>query len=77
MRYASSAMTQMSAELEESAHVCGASWWQTFRRVIFEQFENGQFTLLAAIGVLMVLILVVLVFVAYRIGATVGLRTDD
>lgn len=118
MRYATSAMTQMSAELEESAHVCGASWWQTFRRVllplasggilagwvyilivsfrelsstillyspgnevlsvlIFEQFENGQFTLLAAIGVLMVLILVVLVFVAYRIGASVGLRTDD
>lgn len=118
MRYATSAMTQMSAELEESAHVCGASWWQTFRRVllplasggilagwvyilivsfrelsstillyspgnevlsvlIFEQFENGQFTLLAAMGVLMVLILVVLVFVAYRIGASVGLRTDD
>jgi iron(III) transport system permease protein len=118
MRYASSAMTQLSAELEESAQVCGASWWQTFRRVllpltsggivagwiyilvvsfrelsssillyspgkevlsvlIWEQFENGKFTLLAAIGVLMVAILVVLVLVAYRIGAGVGLKTDD
>jgi iron(III) transport system permease protein len=118
MRYASAAMTQLSAELEESAHVCGASWWQTFRRVllpltsggivagwiyilvvsfrelsssillyspgrevlsvlIWEQFENGNFTLLAAIGVLMVSILVVLVLVAYRIGAGVGLKTDD
>jgi iron(III) transport system permease protein len=118
MRYAGSAMTQLSAELEESAHVCGASWWQTFRRVllpltstgiiagwiyilivsfrelsssillyspgkevlsvlIWEQFENGKFTLLAAIGVLMVAILVVLVLIAYRIGAGVGLKTDD
>jgi iron(III) transport system permease protein len=118
MRYAGAAMTQLSAELEESAQVCGASWWQTFRRVllpltsaglvagwiyilvvsfrelsssillyspgkevlsvlIWEQFENGRFTLLAAIGVLMVAILVVLVLVAYRIGAGVGLKTDD
>lgn len=118
MRYATAAMTQLAAELEESAHVCGASWWQTFRRVllpltsggivagwiyilvvsfrelsstillyspgkevlsvlIWEQFENGKFTLLAAIGVLMVAILVVLVLVAYRIGAAVGLKTDD
>jgi iron(III) transport system permease protein len=118
MRYASAAMTQLSNELEESAQVCGASWWQTFRRVllpltsggivagwiyilvvsfrelsssillyspgkevlsvlIWEQFENGKFTLLAAIGVLMVAILVVLVLVAYRIGAGVGLKTDD
>lgn len=118
MRYATSAMTQLSAELEESAQVCGAGWWQTFRRVllpltssgivagwiyilvvsfrelsstillyspgkevlsvlIWEQFEDGKFTLLAAIGVLMVAILVVLVLVAYRIGAGVGLKTDD
>jgi iron(III) transport system permease protein len=118
MRYATSAMTQLSAELEESAQVCGASWWQSFRRVllpltssgvlagwiyilvvsfrelsstillyspgkevlsvlIWEQFEDGKFTLLAAIGVLMVAILVVLVLLAYRIGAGVGLKTDD
>lgn len=118
MRYASTAMTQMSRELEESAMVCGASWTQTFRRVlvplassgifagwvyilivsfrelsstillyspgkevlsvlIWEQFENGQFTTLAAIGVCMVTILVVLVLVAYRLGARVGLRADS
>jgi iron(III) transport system permease protein len=113
MRYASAAMSQTSGELEESAHVCGASWWQTFRRVllplassgilagwvyilvvsfrelsssillyspgkevlsilIWEQFENGQFTTLAAIGVCMVGILVLLVLVAYRFGARFG-----
>jgi iron(III) transport system permease protein len=118
MRYATAAMTQLSGELEESAQVCGASWWQTFRRIllpltssgilagwiyilvvsfrelsstillyspgkevlsvlIWEQFEDGKFTLLAAIGVLMVAILVLLVLVAYRIGAGVGLKTDD
>ena len=26
-------MSQISDELEESAYVCGGSWWQTFRRV--------------------------------------------
>ncbi len=117
MRYAVTSMHQISAELEESAHVSGASWWQTFRRVllpllspgllagwvyilvvsfrelsssillyspgnevlsilIFEQFENGQFTILAALGVVMVLTLVLLVSVAYKLGAKVGLRQD-
>ncbi|MDP9434874.1 MAG: iron ABC transporter permease [Actinomycetota bacterium] len=117
MRYAVTSMHQISAELEESAQVCGASWWQTFRRVlfpllspglvagfvyilvvsfrelsssillyspgnevlsilIFEQFENGQFTVLAALGVVMVLTLVVLVTVAYKLGAKVGLKQD-
>jgi iron(III) transport system permease protein len=117
MRYASAAMSQTSGELEESAHVCGASWWQTFRRVllplassgilagwvyilvvsfrelsssillyspgkevlsilIWEQFENGQFTTLAAIGVCMVAILVVLVLVAYRFGARFGVDAE-
>jgi iron(III) transport system permease protein len=117
MRYAGTAMAQMSTELEESATVCGASWWQAFRRVllplasngilagwiyilivsfrelsstillyspgkevlsvlIWEEFENGQLTVLAAVGVLMVAILVLLVLVAYRVGATVGLRSD-
>ncbi|MGP4015998.1 ABC transporter permease [Saccharopolyspora sp. 5N708] len=118
MRYSSAAMTQMSQELEESAQVFGASWTQTFRRVlvplassgiiagwvyilvvsfrelsstillyspgnevlsvlIWEQYENGQFTTLAAIGVCMVAILLVLVFVAHRLGARVGLQSDD
>jgi iron(III) transport system permease protein len=117
MRYATTSMGQISGELEESALVSGASWWQTFRRVllpllspgimagwiyilvvsfrelsssillyspgnevlsilIFEQYENGQFTVLAALGVLMVLTLVVLVTIAYKAGAKVGLRED-
>ncbi|MFE0630922.1 ABC transporter permease [Streptomyces sp. NPDC058864] len=118
MRYASSAMAQMSPELEESAAVSGASWFQTFRRVllplmssgilagwvyilvvsfrelsstillyspgkevlsvlIWEQFENGQFTTLAALGVCMVVLLVLLVSIAYRLGARFGLQGDS
>jgi iron(III) transport system permease protein len=117
MRYSVTSMQQISNELEESAFVNGASWWQTFRRVllpllmpgliagwiyilvvsfrelsssillyspgnevlsilIFEQFENGQFTVLSALGVVMVLTLVVLVTVAYKLGAKVGLKQD-
>lgn len=117
MRYAVTSMHQISSELEESAQVSGASWWQTFRRVllpllspglmagwiyilvvsfrelsssillyspgnevlsilIFEQYENGQFTVLSALGVVMVLTLVVLVSVAYKLGAKVGLRQN-
>jgi iron(III) transport system permease protein len=117
MRYAVTSMYQISSELEESAQVSGASWWQTFRRVllpllspgllagwiyilvvsfrelsssillyspgnevlsilIFEQYENGQFTVLAALGVVMVLTLAVLVIIAYKLGAKVGLRQD-
>lgn len=117
MRYSVTSMQQISNELEESALVNGASWWQTFRRVllpllmpgliagwiyilvvsfrelsssillyspgnevlsilIFEQFENGQFTVLAALGVVMVLTLVLLVTVAYKLGAKVGLKQD-
>ena len=117
MRYATTSMSQISSELEESALVSGASWWQTFRRVllplltpgimagwvyilvvsfrelsssillyspgnevlsilIFEQYENGQFTVLAALGVVMVMTLVVLVTVAYKLGAKVGLRQE-
>lgn len=34
MRYAHSAMAQIGNELEESAYVSGASWLQTFRRVL-------------------------------------------
>jgi iron(III) transport system permease protein len=117
MRYATTSMTQISSELEESAQVSGASWWTTFRRVllplltpgimagfvyilvvsfrelssslllyspgnevlsilIWEQFENGSFNVLAAIGVLMVLILMIMVTIAYKLGAKVGLRED-
>lgn len=117
MRYASTSMTQISSELEESAQVSGAGWWTSFRRIllpllspgllagfiyilvvsfrelssslllyspgnevlsilIWEQFENGSFNVLAAIGVLMVVALVVMVTIAYKLGAKVGLRED-
>jgi iron(III) transport system permease protein len=117
MRYAVTSMQQISSELEESAAVSGATWWQVFRRVllpllmpgllagwiyifvvsfrelsssillyssgnevlsilIWEQFENGKFTILAALGVAMVVTLMVLVSIAYRLGAKVGLQQD-
>jgi iron(III) transport system permease protein len=116
IRYASTSMYQIAAELEESAQTSGASWWQSFRRivlpllmpgllagwiyivmvsfrelsssillytpgnevlsiVIWEQWENGQFTQLAALGVIMVAILLTLVVVAYKLGARIGLRS--
>ena len=117
MRYAVTSMQQISSELEESAAVSGATWWQIFRRVllpllmpgllagwiyifvvsfrelsssillyssgneilsilIWEQFENGKFTVLAALGVVMVAILMLLVSIAYKLGAKVGLQQD-
>ena len=117
MRYAGAAMAQTSSELEESAYVSGASWWQTFRRIlvplassgivagwiyvlivsfrelsatillyspgketlavlIFQQFENGDLTIVAALGVLMVSFLVLMVLVAYRLGGRVGVKND-
>ncbi len=117
MRYAVTSMQQISSELEESAAVSGATWWQVFRRVllpllmpgllagwiyifvvsfrelsssillyssgnevlsilIWEQFENGKFTTLSALGVVMVAILMVLVSIAYKLGAKVGLQQD-
>ena len=117
MRYAVSGMQSISSELEESAQVSGAGWWDTFRRIllpliapallagwvyifvvsfrelsssillytpgnevlsitIFELYANARFGELAALGVVMVLILAVLVGVAYKIGASVGLKSD-
>jgi iron(III) transport system permease protein len=116
MRYASASTYQIGGELEESAHVSGATWWQTFRRVnlpllmpgliagwiyivmssvrelsssillyspgnevlaimIWEQYENGQFTELAALGVIMIGLLVVLVLAALRLGAKIGVQS--
>jgi iron(III) transport system permease protein len=115
MRYATTSMYQISGELEESAKVSGASWWQSFRRImlpllvpglvagwiyivtvsvrelsssillyspgnevlsilIFEQWVNGQTNELAALGVIMVISLVVLVFLASRLGARIGVK---
>ncbi|TDE00677.1 ABC transporter permease [Jiangella asiatica] len=117
MRYASSSLTQISAELEESAAVSGASWLQTGRRivlplmvsgltagwiyivivsirelsssillyspgnevlaiVIFQFYEKGEMTAVSALGVVMVATLVVFVSAAYKLGASIGLRSD-
>jgi iron(III) transport system permease protein len=115
MRYASSSMYQISAELEESAQTSGASWLQSFRKVllplmmpgllagwiyiltvsvrelsssillyspgnevfsivIWEQWQNGQSTEVAAFGVIMITILVALVLIARKLGAKIGVR---
>jgi iron(III) transport system permease protein len=42
--------------------------------LIWEMWENGQFTELAALGVLMVTALVILVVVAQKLGASVGIQ---
>jgi iron(III) transport system permease protein len=42
--------------------------------VIWEMYENGQFTELAALGSLLILTLFVLVAVAQRLGAMVGVQ---
>jgi iron(III) transport system permease protein len=115
MRYASTSMFQIGRELEESAQTSGASWFQSFRRiilpllapglvagwiyilivsvrelsstvilyspgkevlsiVIWEQYQNGELPQLAAVGMMMVGALVVLVAVAYKLGAKIGVR---
>ena len=115
MRYASTSMFQIGRELEESAQMSGAGWWQTFRRIvlpllvpgflagwiyivvvsvrelgssvllyspgrevlsisIWEMYNNGQYPELSALGILLVGGLVVLVAVAYKLGAKVGVR---
>jgi iron(III) transport system permease protein len=117
MRYATTSMTQISRELEESALVSGATWWTTFRRVllpllspgimagfiyilvvsfrelsssillyspgnevlsivIFQMYEKGEMTMVSALGVVMVTTLVLFVTLAYKLGASIGLRTD-
>jgi iron(III) transport system permease protein len=41
---------------------------------IWEEYQNGQFTELAALGVVMVVVLVALVAVAYKLGAKIGVK---
>ena len=115
MRYASTSMYQIGRELEESAMTSGATWLQSFRRVIiplllpgliagwiyivvvsvrelsssillyspgnevlsiviWEQYQNGDLTHLAALGMMMVGALVLLVAGAYKLGAKIGVR---
>jgi len=115
MRYASTSTFQISRELDESAAMSGAGWFQTFRRIdlpllapglvagwiyilvvsvrelgatvviyspgketlaiaIWEKYRDGLFPELAALGVLMILSLVVLVMIAAKLGARIGVR---
>ncbi|MBF8301385.1 MAG: sugB 2 [Acidobacteria bacterium] len=41
LRYNTASMLQIHKELEESAAMCGASWWTTFRRVILPLLKPG------------------------------------
>jgi iron(III) transport system permease protein len=115
MRYAATSMFQIGRELEESAQMSGAGWFQVFRRIvlpllvpgfvagwiyivvvsvrelgssvllyspgrevlsiaIWEMWRNGQFPELCALGMMMVTGLVVLVAIAYKLGAKIGVR---
>lgn len=117
MRYAVTSMQQIGREAEEAAHMSGASWTQTFRRVtlplllpglvagwiyvvivsvrelsssiilyspssevlpvrIFVLYEGGQFTDLAALGIVLVVVLVGLALAAYRLGSRVGVWAE-
>jgi iron(III) transport system permease protein len=45
--------------------------------LLWEQFNNGNFTVVAAIGVLMVVTLMLLVGIAYRVGLRFGADSDS
>src|SRR5579884_3691793 len=115
MRYSSTSMFQIGRELEESAQMSGAGWWQTFRRVvlpllapglvagwiyilivsfrelgasvllyspgkevlsivIWEQWRDGLLTEVAALGVMLIGALIVMVAIAYKLGARIGVK---
>lgn len=118
MRFGNSAMSQLSREVEESAYMCGASWWQTFRRILvplvgsgliagwifvvlivfrqlsfvviltepgnqvlallmFELIQVGSFSDVAVIGLYMVALMMLIMVVAQRLGARLGLGLDS
>ena len=115
IRFASAPMHAIGDDLEESAYASGASWWQTFRRIlvplllpglvagwiyvfvasarelssaillyspgnevvsirIWELYQEGHLTELAALGVIMFVVLGALIGVAVRVGGTLGIR---
>jgi iron(III) transport system permease protein len=115
MRYSIASLEQISAELEESANVSGASWWQVFSRIIvplilpglfsgfiytliisvrelsssillyspknevlsilfWQLYEDGKLTVVAALGVIVVIGLTVVVSVSNYISNRVGIR---
>jgi iron(III) transport system permease protein len=49
---------------------------ETLSILIFEKFSDGNFSAVAAIGVLMVAILVLLAVLAFRVGARLGVAED-
>jgi iron(III) transport system permease protein len=118
MRFAGTAMGQISSELEEAALASGASWWQMFRRVLlplasagvvagwvfvliisfrelsaavllyspgkevlsvlmWQQYFDGNFTVVAAIGFVMVAVLCVLSLIAHWVGGKFGIGADS
>jgi len=115
MRYAVTSMFQIGRELEESAQMSGAGWFQAFRRIvlpllvpgfvagwiyifvvsfrelgssvllyspgkevlsiaIWQQWQDGLLPQLSALGVMLVGFLVVMVAIAYKLGARIGVR---
>lgn len=115
IRYTAASLAAVGTELEESATMSGATWGDTFRRVvlplmapgivagwiyvvvvsvrelsssillysqntrvlsvtIWELWQNGQSGVLASLGMCMVVALVLLVAVAYKLGARIGVR---
>ena len=115
MRYVSTSMHQIAHELEESAQVSGATWLQTFRKVllplilpgmiagwiyiasvslrelssslllyspgnevlsieIWRLWENGNLPGVAALGVMMMVLLMVMVAIARRVGSRLGVN---
>ena len=117
MRYSSAALSTVSRELEESAHVSGARWFTTMRSVllplaapgviggwvyilivsfrelqssillytpgkevvsvtIFQEYQDGNATLVSAIGVVLVVVLTVLVVFSQLIAARRGVRNE-
>jgi ABC-type Fe3+ transport system permease subunit len=115
MRYAVTSMFQIGKELEESAQMSGAGWFQAFRRIvlpllvpgfvagwiyifvvsfrelgssvllyspgkevlsiaIWQQWQDGLLPQLSALGVMLVGFLVVMVAIAYKLGARIGVR---
>jgi iron(III) transport system permease protein len=114
IRAASASMIQINNELQEASLTAGATWFQTFRKVIlpllmpgftagwiyisiialrelstsillysynstvlsimaFDLWEGGQYTYVCALGVLMVLLLITMAFVARKLGARIGI----
>lgn len=113
IRAASATMIQINKELEEASLASGASWLQTFSRVLlpllmpgfvagwiyisivalrelstsillyshdsivlsilaFDLWDGGQYAYVAALGVLMILVLVAMASVARKLGARMG-----